>query len=92
MKIISIFNNKGGVGKTTLTFHLAHALAELGHRTLIIDMDPQCNVTILGLSEQTLDKVWEAEEDFIDDFVAAKNSLTVAQFNKLTTSPIAPAL
>lgn len=87
MKIISIFNNKGGVGKTTLTFHLAHALAELGHRTLIIDMDPQCNVTILGLSEKILDKVWEAEENFIDDFVAAKNSLTGEEFNKLITSP-----
>lgn len=41
MKTISVFNNKGGVGKTTLTFHLAHALAEQGFRTLLIDLDPQ---------------------------------------------------
>ena len=39
MKILSIFNNKGGVGKTTLTFHLAHALAELGKRVFIMDLD-----------------------------------------------------
>ncbi|WP_426758853.1 ParA family protein, partial [Pseudomonas aeruginosa] len=32
MKTISIFNNKGGVGKTTLTYHLAHALARMGKR------------------------------------------------------------
>jgi cellulose biosynthesis protein BcsQ len=47
MKTISIFNNKGGVGKTTMTFHLGHALAAMGHKTLIIDFDPQCNLTIL---------------------------------------------
>jgi len=87
MKIISIFNNKGGVGKTTLTFHLAHALAELGHRTLIVDMDPQCNVTILGLDEATLDEVWKAEESYIDDYVAAKAGSTGTEFEELITSP-----
>src|SRR5712671_22277 len=45
MKIISVFNNKGGVGKTTLTFHLAHALGEIGYRVLLMDLDPQCNLT-----------------------------------------------
>ena len=46
VRLISVFNNKGGVGKTTLSFHLAHALAELGHRVLMVDLDPQCNLTI----------------------------------------------
>ncbi|GHC91555.1 hypothetical protein GCM10007320_40670 [Pseudorhodoferax aquiterrae] len=87
MKIISIFNNKGGVGKTTLTFHLAHALAELGHKTLIVDMDPQCNVTILGLGETTLARVWHDEEDFIDDFAAAYGKMPPADFEKLMKSP-----
>jgi cellulose biosynthesis protein BcsQ len=68
LKTISVFNNKGGVGKTTLTFHLGNALAELGNKTLVIDLDPQCNLTILGLTEETLDQVWHAEEAFIDDF------------------------
>ena len=40
MKSISVFNNKGGVGKTTLTYHVGHALSELGFKVLLIDADP----------------------------------------------------
>ena len=40
MKIISVFNNKGGVGKSTLTYHLGNSLAELGHKVLLFDLDP----------------------------------------------------
>ena len=47
---ISIFNHKGGVGKTTLTFQLGRKLAELGSRTLLVDADPQCNLTGLALT------------------------------------------
>ena len=43
MKIISLFNNKGGVGKTTLAYHLSCAMAASGKRVLMIDLDPQCN-------------------------------------------------
>ena len=49
-KIISLFNNKGGVSKTTTTFHLGWKLAELGYKTLIVDTDPQCNLTGLCLN------------------------------------------
>lgn len=87
MKTISVFNNKGGVGKTTLTFHLGNALAELGYKTLVIDLDPQCNLTILGLPEETLDQVWQAEEAFIDDFKAAREKLAKADLDALITSP-----
>lgn len=48
-KIISMFNHKGGVSKTTTTFHLGWKIAELGKKVLIIDADPQCNLTGLTL-------------------------------------------
>lgn len=71
MKIISIFNNKGGVGKSTLGFHLAFALSELGKKTLMIDLDPQCNLTICGIETEDLHKIWEEEDAYIDDFESA---------------------
>lgn len=50
-KIVSIFNNKGGVGKSTICWNLADALERLGKRVLLIDFDPQCNLSIAVLGE-----------------------------------------
>ena len=46
-KVISFLNQKGGVGKTTMCFNAAVALAKNGHRVLCIDMDPQANLSLL---------------------------------------------
>ncbi len=86
MKTISIFNNKGGVGKTTMTFHLGHALAAMGHKTLIIDFDPQCNLTILGMDEEQLHNIWSEEDDFVDDFDRARNKISRDDFDSLLSS------
>jgi chromosome partitioning protein len=56
--VIAVSNEKGGVAKTTTTLSLGAALAELGHRVLLIDLDPQANLTLalgieLGESERT---------------------------------------
>ncbi|MFA5480486.1 MAG: AAA family ATPase [Candidatus Muiribacteriota bacterium] len=52
-KVISLYNHKGGVSKTTTTFNLGWALADSGYRVGMVDLDPQCNLTALtlGLSE-----------------------------------------
>lgn len=55
MKTLSFFNHKGGVGKTTLTINVAFALADLGLKVLLVDADPQCNLTSFFLSEKQLD-------------------------------------
>ncbi len=54
-KIISLFNHKGGVSKTTTTFNLGWAMAEAGKKILIVDADPQCNLTgtVLGFNKTT---------------------------------------
>jgi cellulose biosynthesis protein BcsQ len=48
---IALFNHKGGVSKTTTTFHIGWMLAAKGHRVVLVDADPQCNLTglVLGL-------------------------------------------
>ena len=58
MKTIAFFNNKGGVGKTTLLYHLAWMYSELGVRTVAIDLDPQSNLTSMFLSEDHLSELW----------------------------------
>ena len=68
MKIISLFNNKGGVGKSTLVFHLGCALGEMGKKTLLVDLDPQCNMTISGMFEEDLHRIWKEEDQFINDY------------------------
>ena len=55
---IAFFNNKGGVGKTTLVFHVAHMLAELGRRVLLLDLDPQSNLTAMCVGAERLEELW----------------------------------
>lgn len=59
MKIVSIFNNKGGVGKTTYMFHIANVIAELGKRVLVVDLDSQCNISSYMLPDSRLSTIWD---------------------------------
>ena len=57
MRTIVITNQKGGCGKTTTSVNLAAALAQMGHRVLIVDLDPQAHATLgLGYAPDTLNK------------------------------------
>lgn len=58
MKAIAFFNNKGGVGKTTLAYHVAWMLAERGFVVLAADLDPQANLTSMFLDEEGVEGLW----------------------------------
>jgi len=58
MKKISIFNNKGGVGKTTYMYHVAHLLCRRDLRVLIVDCDSQCNLTAYSLPDADIRAAW----------------------------------
>ncbi|MBK9385947.1 MAG: ParA family protein [Planctomycetes bacterium] len=60
MKTITFFNNKGGVGKTTLVYHVAWMFHRLGARVLVADLDPQANLTSAFLDDERLARLWEA--------------------------------
>lgn len=61
-KKIALFNHKGGVSKTTTVFNLGWMLAEKGHRVLMVDTDPQCNLTGMVLGFKGADEL----ESFYD--------------------------
>lgn len=57
--VLTFFNNKGGVGKTSLVYHLAWMLSDLGYRVLACDLDPQANLTAAFLDEGRLENLWD---------------------------------
>jgi hypothetical protein len=61
MRSLVLFNNKGGVGKTALTFNIAHRMARKGLRVVVLDYDPQCNISAVALSEESLFDIWERD-------------------------------
>ena len=60
---LALFNHKGGVGKTTLTINIADALVDMGIRVLLVDADPQCNLTSFFLEEKSLDDLLGESDD-----------------------------
>jgi len=56
--VIAFFNNKGGVGKTSLVYHLAKMYSDVGSRLLVADLDPQANLSAAFLDEDRLEDLW----------------------------------
>jgi len=64
-RVIALFNQAGGVGKTTITMNLGYQLAQLGHQVLLIDLDPQASLTeFMGIDPNGLEKtIYDAVVD-----------------------------
>jgi len=88
--IVAVANQKGGVGKTTTAINLAAALALRGHRTLLIDLDPQANSTISYLDlAQVTQSVYEA---FSENSVSLREVLHETPVKNLHIAPSRIAL
>lgn len=59
--VLTFFNNKGGVGKTSLVYHLSWIFSEMDKRVVAVDLDPQANLTSAFLPEEKLEELWDAE-------------------------------
>lgn len=59
--VLTFFNNKGGVGKTSLVYHLSWMFSDMGKRILAIDLDPQANLTSAFLPEEELELLWDPD-------------------------------
>jgi cellulose biosynthesis protein BcsQ len=75
------------LAKQHLSYHLASVLAEMGKKVLLIDFDPQCNLTIYGIDTEELHEVWQQEDSFIEDFNAGKINLSREEFIHFNNSP-----
>ena len=67
MKTIAFFNNKGGVGKTSLVYHLAWMFGELERRVVAVDLDPQANLSGMFLDENRLSELWTTNKTIDGD-------------------------
>lgn len=62
MKTLAFFNSKRGVGATSLVYHLAWMLSEMDYRVLVMDLDPQANLSRIFLPERRLEELWEGRD------------------------------
>ena len=62
MKTLAFFNNKGGVGKTSLAYHVSWMLRKLDYNVLAVDLDPQANLTGMFMNESALEEISEKKK------------------------------
>ena len=90
MKVISITNQKGGVGKTTSAINIAYFIAKKGFRTLLVDFDPQGNATSgLGIDKNNLDFTMA---DVVSGEKQLGEIIIETEFSKLKIAPSTPIL
>ena len=78
--VLTFFNNKGGVGKTSLVYHLSAMFANLGVRVLAVDLDPQANLTSAFLDEDRLAELWSEDAGVSTIFRSVKPLADVGDY------------
>lgn len=90
--VITFFNNKGGVGKTSLVYHLAWMFARMGKRIVALDLDPQANLTAAFIEDEKLESLWENATGPTTIYRAVQPLTEVGDLQEPILTPIAGGL
>ena len=90
--VLTFFSNKGGVGKTSLVYHLAWMFSELGHTVVAADIDAQANLTAAYLDEDELERIWEEPKKPITIYQAIEPLTRVGDIERPDIKKVAQGL
>ena len=89
---LTFFNNKGGVGKTSLIYHLAWMFASMDKLVVVADLDPQANLTAAFLDEERVEAIWNSPKPGSSIYQCVKPLLDVGDIAEPILQPIATNL